>query len=90
MKNNNISKRDRISRRARALTPRIFMRYIAFLFVLTLPLVLNVAPVYASGPALSLDINVVDPTSGDVQTGQEVVYVIDFSCGGLGSDCGPL
>ena len=37
-----------------------------------------------------MDVNIVDPTSGPLETGQVVEYVIDFSCASVIGPCGDL
>ncbi len=72
---------------------RTLLKSISILFIVMMCFQLMVNPIdtYAQGSAqLILDINIVDPTSGPLETGQIVEYVIDFSCASTTTPCGNL
>ena len=60
------------------------------LTILIFSLFMLITPTLAQDAQLILDVNIVDPTSGPIETGQFVEYVIDFSCASIIGPCGDL
>ena len=67
-----------------------FFKYSTIIATLFIWLFIMPSQVFAQTPQLILDVNIVDPTSGPLETGQIVEYVIDFSCASVLGPCGDL
>ena len=70
--------------------PIKMIKQLATLVALAIIFIIATIPVLATDAQLILDVNIVDPASGPLETGQIVEYVIDFSCASITDPCGDL
>jgi len=68
---------------------RVQARYVIPFALILLQFFLMTSLVFADG-TLSLDVNVINPVTPTVSTGQIVEYLIDFSCSSTSVNCGDL